>query len=161
MSQKSNDKYRLNVGIIILNKAGDRVWLGKINRWYHWQFPQGGVDANESIKQAMYRELYEETGLTTEQITLVAESKKWYFYKFPRNVGNIVRDGISYIGQKQKWFLVQLKDDNVEFKLDIDNEFEEYRWVSYWYPIRNIVYFKEDVYRKVLKEFSKFVFNKK
>ena len=33
-------------------------------------------------------------------------------------------------------------------------EFDDWRWVSYWYPIRNVVSFKRDVYRKVMKEFA-------
>lgn len=33
-------------------------------------------------------------------------------------------------------------------------EFDGWRWVSYWYPIRQVVNFKRDVYRRVLTEFS-------
>ncbi|GAB7269242.1 hypothetical protein DZS_06350 [Dickeya ananatis] len=32
-------------------------------------------------------------------------------------------------------------------------EFDGWRWVSYWYPVRQVVSFKRDVYRKVMKEF--------
>ena len=33
-------------------------------------------------------------------------------------------------------------------------EFDDWRWVSFWYPVRNVVSFKRDVYRRVMKEFS-------
>ena len=60
------------------------------------------------------------------------------------------------IGQKQKWFLLKIKT-NVENKIDFNHtkspEFDFWKWVSYWYPIRQVVVFKRDVYRKVLKEF--------
>ena len=33
-------------------------------------------------------------------------------------------------------------------------EFDDWRWVSYWYPVRQVVSFKKDVYRRVMKEFA-------
>ena len=33
-------------------------------------------------------------------------------------------------------------------------EFDGWRWVSYWYPVRQVVAFKRDVYRRVMKEFA-------
>ena len=33
-------------------------------------------------------------------------------------------------------------------------EFDGWRWVSFWYPVRQVVSFKRDVYRRVMKEFS-------
>ena len=33
-------------------------------------------------------------------------------------------------------------------------EFDDWKWVSYWYPIRQVIAFKRDVYRKAMKEFS-------
>jgi len=33
-------------------------------------------------------------------------------------------------------------------------EFDDWRWVSYWYPVRQVVSFKREVYRKVMKEFA-------
>lgn len=32
-----------------------------------------------------------------------------------------------------------------------------WRWVSYWYPVRQVVSFKRDVYRRVMKEFASVV----
>lgn len=159
-SQKT-EKYRPGVGIIILNKEG-QVWLGKMTNWNSWQFPQGGIDEDEKPLAAMYRELYEETGLKPEQVKVLRESRKWYSYKFPTHSGETHNNDVinSFVGQKHKWFLLLLTDDNAEFNLQIHKEFEQYRWVNYWYPLRNIVYFKEDVYRKVLKEFMKYALNR-
>ena len=60
------------------------------------------------------------------------------------------------IGQKQKWFLLQLdcNERDVNVLKTGHPEFDDWRWVSYWYPIRNVVSFKRDVYRRVMKEFS-------
>ncbi len=37
-------------------------------------------------------------------------------------------------------------------------EFDGWRWVSFWYPVRQVVSFKRDVYRKVMKEFASVLF---
>jgi putative (di)nucleoside polyphosphate hydrolase len=63
------------------------------------------------------------------------------------------------IGQKQKWFLLRLrcKESDVNLLKSNHPEFDDWRWVSYWYPIRNVVSFKRDVYRRVMKEFAPIV----
>jgi putative (di)nucleoside polyphosphate hydrolase len=33
-------------------------------------------------------------------------------------------------------------------------EFDDWRWVSYWYPLGQVVDFKRDVYRRALKELA-------
>ena len=48
--------------MIIINNDG-RFWLGKRIGTEAWQFPQGGIDKGEKVREAMYRELHEETGL--------------------------------------------------------------------------------------------------
>ncbi|RIY32512.1 RNA pyrophosphohydrolase [Psittacicella gerlachiana] len=151
--KKNNENLRLGVGIIVINKEG-KLWLGKLAKYPQWQFPQGGIEANETPEQAMYRELEEETGIKPHQIKIIAESKKWLTYKFPFHFND-------YTGAKQKWFIVQLIDENAEIDYSFAKEFVAHSWVTYWYPIRNPVYFKEEVYRKVLKEFARFVFKRK
>ena len=37
-------------------------------------------------------------------------------------------------------------------------EFDGWRWVSFWYPVRQVVSFKKDVYRKAMKEFAQVMF---
>ena len=37
-------------------------------------------------------------------------------------------------------------------------EFDGWRWVSFWYPVRQVVSFKKDVYRKAMKEFAQAIF---
>jgi putative (di)nucleoside polyphosphate hydrolase len=58
------------------------------------------------------------------------------------------------IGQKQKWFLLSLESDEsaVQLKGDVQPEFDDWQWVSYWYPISQVIEFKREVYRRALKE---------
>jgi putative (di)nucleoside polyphosphate hydrolase len=60
------------------------------------------------------------------------------------------------IGQKQKWFLLQLmcNDADINMQRSSTPEFDGWRWVSFWYPVRQVVSFKRDVYRRVMKEFA-------
>ena len=58
-------------------------------------------------------------------------------------------------GQKQKWFMFELlQETEINFTIDKNQEFDDYMWCSYWYPLTAIVDFKKDVYRSVLNEFS-------
>jgi putative (di)nucleoside polyphosphate hydrolase len=148
------DGFRANVGIIICNHQGQVFWA-KRHGQHSWQFPQGGIDEGETAEQTMYRELYEEVGLSKNDVTILTQSKQWVRYRLPKKY---IRQGTNpvCIGQKQKWFLLKLnsQESNVDFTRSGHPEFDDWRWVSYWYPVRNVVSFKRDVYRKILKEFS-------
>jgi putative (di)nucleoside polyphosphate hydrolase len=61
------------------------------------------------------------------------------------------------VGQKQKWFLLQLISQDNQISLtpeDQKAEFDHWRWVNYWYPLNQVIAFKRDVYRRALKELS-------
>ncbi|MEP0354384.1 MAG: RNA pyrophosphohydrolase [Paraglaciecola sp.] len=146
--------FRANVGIVICNEIGQVFWARRYGQ-HSWQFPQGGIDEGETAEQTMYRELHEEVGLQPEHVKILGVTKNWLRYKLPKR---LVRHGSSpvCIGQKQKWFLLQLvcKEHDVDLLHSGHPEFDDWRWVSYWYPVRNVVSFKRDVYRRVMKEFS-------
>jgi putative (di)nucleoside polyphosphate hydrolase len=46
------------------------------------------------------------------------------------------------------------ENTSISFENDPDKEFDDYKWVSYWYPLYCIVSFKKEVYRKVLNSLS-------
>ena len=56
------DGYRPNVGIVLMRQDGQVFWARRVRR-DGWQFPQGGMNTDETPVEAMYRELQEETGL--------------------------------------------------------------------------------------------------
>ncbi len=45
-----------------------------------------------------------------------------------------------------------VKDDAVSLDVTATPEFDAWQWVSYWYPLGQIVAFKQDVYRRAMKE---------
>ncbi len=150
-------RYRLNVGLIIVNNNG-KLLLCKRKNSKNWQFPQGGINKDETERNASYRELFEEVGLKKSSVRLLAKSKKWYKYDIPKNKRKFNQISSNFKGQKQKWFLYKLiKNDAIDFSNDPDNEFDSYKWVSYWYPLSKIVFFKKDIYRRILNEFKEFI----
>jgi putative (di)nucleoside polyphosphate hydrolase len=147
--------YRANVGIIISNEEGNLLWTRRIGGDNTWQFPQGGMDEGETPEQTMYRELYEEVGLSPDHVKIVAVTSKWLHYKLPKQYIREYQSPVC-IGQKQKWFLLRLLVDDMAIDLEKTTamEFDAWRWVSYWYPLDQVIAFKRGVYRKALKELS-------
>ena len=149
--------FRSNVGIIVMNRQGQLLWARRCGSQNAWQFPQGGVSDNEEPLEAMYRELKEELGVDRSDVKLAAESKRWLRYRLPQRFQR--RDEANRcVGQKQKWFLLELVGDDTCVKLDASDhpEFDQWRWVNYWYPLQQVIFFKRYVYRQVLEEFVEF-----
>lgn len=151
------DGFRANVGIILVNAQGQVLWTKRIGH-DSWQFPQGGMSDGETPLQAMYRELYEEVGLRPEHVEVLAVTRNWLRYRLPRRYIRSDQNPMC-IGQKQKWFLLRLDEDDVRhIRFDVATpEFDDWCWVSWWYPVRYVVPFKRGVYQKALSELLSFV----
>lgn len=146
--------YRPNVGIVICNNEGKLLWAKRIGQ-KAWQFPQGGIKENESLEEALYRELDEEVGLSADDVRILHRTGDWLRYRLPKNFIRYHRDPLC-IGQKQKWFLLGLESDDSKVVLSKSGvpEFDDWRWVNYWYPVSQVIEFKRDVYRKALTELA-------
>ena len=147
------DGYRPNVGIILARDTGQVLWARRAGE-NSWQFPQGGIKSKESPEQALYRELREEIGLSPHNVELISCTKGWLRYRLPKAM---LRNSMTgFVGQKQKWFLLQMvsEDESVTFEHSVKPEFDLWRWVSFWYPLGQVVRFKKDVYRRALKELA-------
>ncbi|MDC0423075.1 RNA pyrophosphohydrolase [Methylophilaceae bacterium] len=147
-----NEGYRPNVGIIICNNKKKVLWAKRVNE-DAWQFPQGGINEGESPKEAMYRELMEEVGLSHEHVEIIARTKDWLRYDVPKNwIRRDWRD--NYKGQKQIWFLLRLVSDDSNIFLEGTSkpEFDAWKWDDFWSPLDQIIDFKRDVYEQALNE---------
>ncbi len=147
-----SDGFRPNVGIIVANDGGKVLWARRAGE-EAWQFPQGGVEPRETPLDALYRELEEEIGLAPEDVTVLGATRRWLRYRLPRRM---VRRGGRCIGQKQIWFLLRLVAD--EQRVQVDRvprpEFDRWRWVEYWQPVDEVIFFKRQVYRQALQELA-------
>lgn len=147
--------FRSNVGIVIANDSGQLLWARRIGGRDAWQFPQGGINPGEKPEHALYRELEEEVGLTPSAVELVASTRGWLRYRLPKRYIRKGREPLC-IGQKQKWYLLRLLADESAISLaaNVKPEFDHWQWVSYWYPLNQVVYFKREVYRRALRELA-------
>ena len=144
------DGFRPNVGIVLMREDGRVFWARRIRR-DGWQFPQGGMNSDETPLEAMYRELEEETGLAPAQVEVLGATPGWLRYRLPRRA--IRRnDRLVCVGQKQVWFLLRLTCDESAVQLDATDhpEFDQWQWVDFWYPVQNVVMFKRRVYASAL-----------
>tara|TARA_B110000014_G_scaffold259099_1_gene246289 strand:- start:4544 stop:5053 length:510 start_codon:yes stop_codon:yes gene_type:complete len=146
----STDEYRLNAAIIIINKDGKLLWCQR-KREKGWQFPQGGIDKGETAEEAIIRETYEEVGLEPHDINIITCLDEWLYYDIPiSKIGKYIPS--NYKGQKQKWFLAELvsSESKINLKRHDHIEFDEWQWISYWFPVYAGVHFKQELYRKAL-----------
>jgi len=150
--------YRANVGIILSDGAGMVLLAGRLGK-SGWQFPQGGIQAGESPEEAMYRELHEEIGLSKNDVHLLGSTREWLRYELP---DRFIRRNTTpvCIGQKQRWFMLTLRSAENQLCLDTtgEPEFDRWRWVDYWQPVKEVIYFKREVYIQALDELGPLLF---
>lgn len=146
------DGYRLNIGIILCNDENKLFWARRAGQ-DGWQFPQGGMKEGEEPDEAMYRELYEEVGLEPHQVEIITRTGGWVRYDLPERFIRYNSFPLC-VGQKQIWYLLRFlgEDEDVCFDRTDTPEFDCHRWVDYWEPAFDVVYFKRNVYMKALTE---------
>ncbi len=115
-----------------------------------WQFPQGGIDGDETPQEALYRELLEEIG--TDEVDIIAEHPEWISYEF-LNKGS--KKIYPFDGQTQKYFLVKLRP-NAQIDLETkEPEFMDYKFIKYKEVMEMISRIKKPIYKRVLTHFKK------
>ncbi|MDA7429931.1 RNA pyrophosphohydrolase [Primorskyibacter aestuariivivens] len=151
--------YRQNVGVMLVNAAGDAFVGQRMDSEIPaWQMPQGGIDTGEEPRDAALRELTEETGVTPDLVTVEAETEGWISYDLPADLVPRIWKG-RYKGQEQKWFLLRFHgtDDQIRIDADDHQEFSEWRWLPADELVDNIVPFKREVYAKVVESFTPYL----
>lgn len=159
MDRKLQDlPLRNGVGIVLLNN-NNKIFVAKRidNPKNFWQMPQGGVDKNENILNAAYRELKEETSI--ENVKLIKELDGFMTYELPSNLIGIIWKG-RYRGQKLKWFVMRFLGNDNEININTRKpEFLDWKWIELDKITEVVVKFKLEVYKKVKKEIKKILIN--
>ncbi len=145
-----NLKLRRGVVGVFTNNAGEVLIGERANEPGSWQFPQGGIDANEDFDQALVREMREELG--TDQFSVLRSSDELTSYIFPRTLNSrIVK---NYDGQTHKWYVLQFIGDACP-RVDLcDGEFRAFRWLPAQEVLKLVVEWKRDAYRQGLSSLN-------
>ena len=146
------EKYRRGVGMMIINKNKE-IFIGQ--RFEKdksaWQMPQGGIDKGEKTIDAVIREMNEETGIK-KNFKILYETKIWHYYKLPIYLQKKLWGG-KFVGQKQKWFLIDFKGKDSEINIQTKKpEFKKWKWTSSKKMMELIVPFKKKLYASVVSE---------
>ena len=146
------EKYRRGVGMMIINKNKE-IFIGQ--RFEKdksaWQMPQGGIDKGEKTIDAVIREMNEETGIK-KNFKILYETKIWHYYKLPIYLQKKLWGG-KFVGQKQKWFLINFKGKDSEINIQTKKpEFKKWKWTSSKKMMELIVPFKKKLYANVVSE---------
>jgi putative (di)nucleoside polyphosphate hydrolase len=146
------DGFRANVGIVLMGDDG-RLFLARRRGGGGWQFPQGGMQQGESAEDSLFRELREEVGLCSRDVQVLGRTQRWLRYRLPTQFVRHEQRPVC-VGQKQRWFLLRLAnaEDVIRFDLTDQPEFDRWRWVDYWQPVKEVIYFKRPVYVRALHE---------
>lgn len=148
--------YRPCVGIVLMNDNGE-VFIGeRIDHPGAWQMPQGGIDGDEDLHAAFFRELWEETG--TRQAEIVGSYPEKIRYDFPAGKRARLYNGM-YDGQEQTWVGAKYLGDGTDLRLDnhAPQEFRAWRWCTPLELLDIIVPFKRNTYERVLGHFKEYL----
>lgn len=143
--------YRPCVGVMLANAAGE-LFVGQRldSEVPAWQMPQGGIDKGETPAVAALRELWEETGVTADLVSLLAETKDWLRYDLPHDIVPRIWKG-RFRGQEQKWVLLRFHGTDAQVDIARPHpEFSAWRWLAPDAILDQIVPFKRDVYAAAL-----------
>jgi putative (di)nucleoside polyphosphate hydrolase len=137
--------FRAGVGLLIRNDIGLVLALERSDMSDSWQAPQGGLLEGEEPYQAAKRELFEETGIRWDSVTVLAEHPDWLAYELPL----AAQSNKTGRGQVQKWFLLEFLGSSGQITLQtnpLDREFARWQWitmadlVSIVWPVRRPIY---------------------
>ncbi|HUG45357.1 MAG TPA: RNA pyrophosphohydrolase [Sphingomicrobium sp.] len=150
--------YRRGAGIMLLNRDG-KVFVAARNDNFEdaWQMPQGGLDEGEEPWAGILRELEEETGIAPRLVEKIAEHPGLLRYELPEEWRGRLWGG-KWIGQVQHWFLGRFIGSDRDIDLATERpEFRDWKWVEPEEVPELIVFFKRDLYGRLLAGFADYL----
>lgn len=135
--------YRQNVVAIVVNEKRE-VFVGKRNTkptssfWAgqrapaqllnYWQFPQGGIDAGESVESGAIRELKEETSIKEAELLFISSYQNRYTWEHSYRM--VLSNPLPFKGQHQSIAYFYYQSDGKSLLID-QHEFIDYTWVPF------------------------------
>lgn len=90
-----------------------------------WQAPGGTVERGETKTQAVYRELSEETGIKKNDVLNIIENVHYFVFDKHYLTNKPIEPMHEYVHG------IEIKDTNIDINNNIDDEHDDYKWVSF------------------------------
>ena len=140
--------FRSSVLAVFQRASGEVLVLERNDTPGAWQFPQGGIEKQETPLKALHREMEEELGCT--DIEVLFSPPKIISYTFPADLGVPICQ--HYCGQSSRWFLCRFhQDQGPKLHQATDAEFRDHRWVPPQDVVPGVVAWKKQAYIQGLK----------
>jgi putative (di)nucleoside polyphosphate hydrolase len=137
--------FRPGTGTVIYNQAGEVLCFKRADLPDIWQLQQGGMDPDEQPIDTMWRELFEETGLTSADILNITEYPDWTVYTYNERYNNAGRP--ECLGQAHRWYFLELNPiTEIDLKRATDQEFTDWRWSTFTELIAETGEMKKGIY---------------
>lgn len=142
-------KYRENVAAILRNQRGEILICERLGVRDAWQFPQGGIEEEETPEQALAREVWEEIGVRAEAYEIV-ERRGPYRYLYGKD-----RSKRGFHGKVQFYFLCDFRGADADIQVETEHpEFQAFRWIRpAQFDVRWLPEMKREVYGAVFTDF--------
>jgi len=145
--------YRKGVSALIVNK--DKEFLLVNLKSFEDRFfaiPGGGVEENETLEDAVYREVKEELGIEKKDLEYRGKSNVPLRFEF--KTIKVTRDGKEYVGSERYFFGFYFMGKDEDIKLQAD-EVRSYKWVPFAKLETHLLFDNqlEDTSKKILEIF--------
>jgi len=150
--------FRKNVVGVIINYENNKVLvLNRRKNLNHWQFPQCGIEKNETPEQAVLREMNEETQLTKLKIIGRIDKLKRYYWPlyWPHNTPQkTIQYNKKWCGQEQTIFYLQQTENETP---NPEEEHQNYKWLDKDELLKTIHPIRHSLVKTVLKEINQYI----
>lgn len=129
MHNEGKQLFRKGVSTLIINKKNEFLLVNLESfKTHFFAIPGGGLEQNETLEDAGYREIEEELGIKRQSLELLGLCKEPIQFRFKTQKLN--RDGVEYYGSERYFFGFKFTGEDNEIKLQ-EGEIRSYKWVSY------------------------------
>ncbi len=140
-------RFRGGVGAVIRNSKREVLAFERRDQHGVWRLPQGGLELGESVLDALFREIHEETGLTRRHLKTTLELPFWIGYEYPSADAGTKKGR----GQVHKWFFLELRTDDGDVDITPGQEFRAWRWCRLAELIDSVEPFRRPVYLELTR----------
>lgn len=140
--------FRAGIGTVIINNQQKVAFFERKKEPAGiWQFQQGGIDVGETPEDTLWRELLEEVGLTKNEVDVIGKLPEWYTYV---DLDAATDASIVRYGQAHQWFFLKLRESvSIDLRRALDDEFKDWRWVTFEEAIERTSTHKQHVYKRL------------